>query len=103
MHLVATVSRRVAGMVDKGGRHHLLEAFELPLVPDSDDVTPHHRFVFLPHPREASLHGMQPHPQEAPFQPQPDKPVPLSQRLTERALSSRFFSAELVTTIHGPV
>src|SRR5438874_4694384 len=100
VHLVA-VFRRVAGMVHIGRRNHLLDSLEPSLVPDGGDGTPYHRFVFLCLSREAALHGAQALPQEAPFHPQSDEPVALSQHLTERALSGCLFRAEIITTVHG--
>jgi hypothetical protein len=88
-------------MVDIDRCNHLVDGLELPLVPDGGDETPYHRFVFLWYTREAALHSTQALPQETPFHPQPDEPVALSQRLTERALSGRLFGAKLITTIHG--
>jgi hypothetical protein len=88
-------------MVDIGRCNHLVDSLELPLVPDGGNETPYHRFVFLWLTREAALHSTQALLQETPFHPQPDEPVALSQRLTERALSGRLFGAELITTVHA--
>jgi hypothetical protein len=88
-------------MVDIGRRNYLIEGLDLPLVPDGGDGTPYHRFVFLCLSREAALYGAQALPQEAPFHPQPNEPVALSQLLTEGALAGRLFSAEIITTVHG--
>jgi hypothetical protein len=90
-------------MMNIGRRKHLLDGLELPLVPDSDDRTPYDCFVFLCGAREAVLQGTPTLPQDAPFQPQLDKPIALGQRLTERALSCRLSGAELITSVHGPV
>src|SRR5262249_22188779 len=100
MYLTATVFHEVAGMVDESGRQHLIEELKLSLVPERGDGAPHHRFVGLPAPGDAGLHGAHPLTQEAPFQPPPDEPVALSQRRTERALSGCLFGAQFITTVH---
>ena len=47
VHRVASVSHRVARMVDIRGRNHLLNGLKLSVVPESCDVPLHDRFVFL--------------------------------------------------------